>query len=172
VNCYIGTGHPQIRIVNDVSALENDENLLDVVVKNNGLLILNHSKLLDEAATNSDFVNSLYDYIEQKIEFCVKHGLDRSHIIVDPGIGFNKSVNQNYEIINRLGEFKSLNCPILIGHSRKRLLQEFCGVSDNLLLDSATMALSTKIIDNGANILRVHNVKLHKILLNMLASFR
>ena len=88
-----------------------------------------------------------------------------NEVIVDPGIGFGKTREQNFEILNKIEEFKSLNLPLYVGVSRKSLL----GVNnaDNDLKDSLTLAVSYPLVQKNVDYLRVHNVNLHKKLLDL-----
>ena len=161
-------------IVNDVSALDYDKNMLSVLIEYNCPIIINHSKgtpdVMQDDTYYMDVVSEVYDYLFNKIKFLTQNGIDGSKIIVDPGIGFGKNRNQNLDIIKRLVEFKTLKCPILVGHSRKSFIKETIGTVDNHQLDFATSIVSTKLVENGANILRVHNVNQHKTLLDVLNS--
>ena len=89
---------------------------------------------------------------------------DIKNIILDPGIGFGKSKADNFQILNRIEEFYSLNCPIMVGVSRKSFLcddKQF----DNQTKDALTLAVSYPLIQKNIDYLRVHNVELHKQLL-------
>lgn len=161
-------------IINDISALDWDEKMIDVVKEKNCPVILNHSKGTPDVMQNDTYYNNviddIYDYFQKKIDFLIENGINHSQIIIDPGIGFGKNTDQNFEIINRLEEFKTLGCAILAGHSRKNFLKETIDSNDNNELDKATLIVSQKLIDNSANIIRVHNVKEHKILVDLLQS--
>lgn len=158
-------------IINDISALEYDENMISVLKQYNCPIILNHSKgtpdIMQENIQYNDVVTEIYDYFDKKISFLLQNGVNLSQIIIDPGIGFSKTIEHNFEIINRLVELKSLKCPILVGHSRKSFLQETVGSNNNELLDFATAVVSSRLIDNGANIIRVHNIEKHIDLLKI-----
>ena len=99
--------------------------------------------------------------LNKKIERVKAKGIQ--NIILDVGIGFGKTKEDNFELLNRIEEFYSLNLPIMVGISRK----SFLGVADNNdLKDSITLALSYPLIQKNIDYLRVHNVKLHRQLLN------
>ena len=139
-------------------------------------VILNHSKGTPDIMQNSpeyvyDVVDEIFDYFLNKIELLTSAGFPKSNIIIDPGLGFGKTTEHNLAIIKRLKEFKSLGCPILVGHSRKRFLQETIDSEDNPKLDIATVILSQKLCEKGVDILRVHNVEYHYILKNLFKSF-
>ena len=157
-----------VDIINDVSALDWDKNMLDVLKETSAPVILNHSSASPDVMQNktdySDVVSTVYDYLYEKVSFLEENDISLSKIIIDPGLGFGKTTAQNYEIISRLQEFKTLNCPVLVGHSRKNFLKETIKSDDINDLDEATLILSEKLISKDANILRVHNMKKHSIL--------
>ena len=158
-------------IINDVSALEWDVDMLNVIKTHQCPVVLNHSKGTPDIMQNNpmyiDVVDEIYDYFCKKIKFLTENGIEITNIIVDPGIGFGKTTEHNIEIINRLSEFKTLGCPILVGHSRKRFIKEIIN-SDNLdELDIASAFLSQKLFNNKTNIIRVHNVAINKVMQKM-----
>ena len=162
-------------IVNDVSALDWDENMLNILKETNAAIILNHSKgtpdIMQNDTTYTDVVDEIYDYFYKKINLLTENGIEQSKIIIDPGIGFGKSTEQNFEIIKRIEEFKSLQCPILVGHSRKHFISETIQSDDNQNLDIGTLLLSQILTDKKVDILRVHNTKQHQILQKINKSF-
>ena len=162
-------------IINDVSAFEWDKEMQDIVKEYGCPVVLNHSKgtpdVMQNDTTYTDVVDTIYDYFQKKIESLVACGIKRNQIIIDPGIGFGKSTDQNFEIINKLKEFKTLECPVLVGHSRKNFLKETIQSDNKDNLDEATLAVSQRLIENGVNILRVHNVKSHTLLKKIMNSF-
>ena len=99
--------------------------------------------------------------MQSKLHLATDAGI--KNIILDVGIGFGKSQKDNFEILNRIEEFYSLNSPIMVGVSRKSLLG-LSNSNDNTLKDSLTLAISYPLIQKGVDYLRVHNVKLHKML--------
>ena len=149
-------------IINDVSGLDYDENMAGVIAKYNAPVILQHSKGTPETMQVSPQYENLMDEIffslREKIIKARTSGIE--NIIIDPGIGFGKTAAHNVEIIKRIGELKSLGCPIMLGASRK----SFLGVegNDNDLKDSLTLAYNALAIQAGVDYLRVHNVRLHK----------
>ncbi len=155
-------------IINDVSALDWDEKMINVLKDTKAPVVLNHSKGSPDVMQNdtcyTDVVDEIFDYLYKKIDFLVTNGIEQNKIIVDPGIGFGKSTEQNFEIIKRIEEFKSLGCPVLVGHSRKNFISETIESKDNSVLDTATLILSQMLADKKVDIIRVHNVKQHNIL--------
>lgn len=142
-------------IVNDIWGLKKDSKLVKVIADNNVYVVIMHNSLSD---TYSDVVTDTINDLKQSIDFAENNGVERSKIIVDPGFGFAKNLNHNLEIIRRLSEYKFLESPILIGPSRKSTIGKILDlpVEDRLEGTSALVAVS---IYNGANIVRVHDVR-------------
>ena len=151
-------------IINDVSGFDFDNNMAKIISKYSAGVIIQHSKGTPENMQISPKYNNLIDEIyfslKNKIEYAKSLGI--KNIIVDPGIGFGKTKEDNFEILNRIEEFYSLKCPVMVGVSRKSLLG--IKTDDNELKDSLTLAISYPLILKGVDYLRVHNVKLHKTL--------
>ena len=153
-------------VINDVSGMSYDPRIADIVAAHNATIILQHSngtpENMQDSPSYNDVVEEVYFNLINKIE-CAKHrGVE--NIILDIGIGFGKTKEHNYELLDRIEEFFSLNLPLMVGVSRKSLL----GIenNDNDLKDSLSLALSYPLIKKGVDYLRVHNVKLHKQLIN------
>ncbi|MFM9852120.1 MAG: dihydropteroate synthase [Sphingomonadaceae bacterium] len=149
-------------IVNDVSALLFDDRSLPLVAKAACPVVLMHypGKPSDPhaGAAYHDPLIEVYDWLGARIEAAVAGGIDRSRIIVDPGIGFGKSVAQNLTLLNGLALFHGLGCPILLGASRKRLIGALSNeVPANKRL-GGSVALALKGAEQGAQIIRVHDV--------------
>lgn len=163
-----------VDIINDVSAMEWDNDMLPLIKELKCPVILNHSSAAPDTMQDNthytDVVDEIYDYFQKKLEMLYENGIEKSQVIIDPGIGFGKTTRQNYEIIKRLQEFKTLGCPILVGHSRKNFLKETILSDNREELDAATMVVSQKLIENKVNIIRVHNVREHRMLLNICES--
>lgn len=154
-------------IINDVSGFEFDTNMLKTIAELNVPIIIQHSKGSPENMQNNPTYENLIDEIFLKLkettDLAIKNGVKPENIIIDAGIGFGKTKQQNLEIINRIEELFSLNFPIMLGISRKSLL----GMPNatNEQKDIFTLALNSVIIDKKVNFIRVHNVKLHRELL-------
>ena len=149
-------------IVNDVSALLWDDRAVEVVARARCPVVLMHSpdpKDGGHARTGyRDVAIEVFDWLEARIAAVVAAGIDRSRIIVDPGIGFGKSLSDNLALINGIALFHGLGCPIMLGVSRKRMI----GALDNEAPVSArlggSLALALKGAEAGVQILRVHDV--------------
>lgn len=149
-------------VVNDVSALLWDERALEVVARAQCPVVLMHSpdpKEGGHARTGyRDVLTEVFDWLEARIAAVVAAGVDATRIIVDPGIGFGKSLSENLALINGIAIFHGLGCPIMLGASRKRMI----GALDNEAPVAArlggSLALALKGAEAGVQILRVHDV--------------
>ena len=151
--------------INDITGGRKDKEILDVVSKFNCPFVITHSR------GNSQNMNKLSKYedvlseVISSIETLIKNALDKNiskrNLIVDPGIGFSKDINQNLEILRNLEVFKTLNLPILIGASRKRFIGEILNESNPKERDIGTLAISCLCSNFNIDIVRVHNVRMN-----------
>jgi dihydropteroate synthase len=149
-------------MINDVSALLYDDQSLAVVQAANCPVVLMHapSQSNDPHQHNGydDVVFDVYDWLEARVAAVATAGIARERILIDPGIGFGKSLTDNLNLINNLSLFHGLGCPILFGASRKRMigaLSNEAGVDARL---GGSLMLAMKAIEQGAHIVRVHDV--------------
>lgn len=150
-------------MVNDISALRFSENMADTIAKLEVPVVLMHIKGTPENMQKNpsyrDLIPELKQYFHTQIEYALSKGIKKEKIIIDPGIGFGKRVEDNIEIIKRLKEFKEFELPILMGLSRK----SFLGIISNEPIpaerEAETISANIIAILNGASIIRVHNVK-------------
>ena len=105
-----------------------------------------------------NIIDEIVYYFEKQINLCLDHGIPKSHIILDPGIGFGKKLNDNFILIKELNTFTNLGYPILIGPSRKSFIGETLNLPINQRIEG-TMASITASIINGARIVRVHDIE-------------
>ena len=152
-------------IINDVSGFDYDENMVKVLAKNPQVtIILQHSQGIPEtmqnAPTYKNLMDEIYINLKNKVNFAITNGIKKENIIIDPGIGFGKTREHNFEILKRWEELKTIGCPILIGLSRKSLLN--MQNSSNEEKDIYTLALNSVLINDNIDYIRVHNVKMHK----------
>ena len=148
-------------LINDISAMEIDSAMVDVALKFNCPIVLMHMKGIPKNMQDNpqykSLISDIKEYLLARIDFVVSKGIDRKKIIIDPGIGFGKSVKDNFEIINNLDQFVKMNHPVLLGASRK----SFIGTSLNLPeKDRLEGSIAANIIglQKGAKIFRVHDV--------------
>lgn len=147
-------------IVNDISAGHLDENMLPTVGRLKVPYIMMHMRgnpqTMQSLTQYDDIVSDMLFYFSERIAAARDHGID--DLIIDPGFGFAKKLEQNYEVLNKLELFKITGVPILTGLSRKSMIYKFLGITPGEALNGTT-ALNTIALMKGANILRVHDVK-------------
>jgi dihydropteroate synthase len=153
----VGAG---VDVINDITALKNSK-ITALIKKHNLGCVLMHM----QANPQTMQINPSYrqvsqeirGFLKERIEYCQKKGIDKSHIFIDPGIGFGKSKKHNLDIINNLYQFRTLGVPIFIGLSRKSFIGDIIkkGPAQRL---GATIAAQMVALAKGANILRVHDV--------------
>jgi dihydropteroate synthase len=148
-----------IDMVNDISGLA-DEKILDVIAGKNITYILMHTQgtpqNMQDAPTYKNVSTEVFQFFKEKIEVIKKHNI--SDIIIDPGFGFGKTLEHNFDLFKNIPLFKNLNTPVLIGISRKSMINKTlnCNAADAL---NGTTALHAIALQKGGNILRVHDVK-------------
>ncbi|MDU1891799.1 MAG: dihydropteroate synthase [Dysgonomonas sp.] len=149
-----------VAIINDVSGGEMDETMFPMAARLNVPYILMHMRGTPQTmASLTDYGNLIQDifyYFSKKI--AELHLLGVNDIIVDPGFGFSKTMEQNYELIGALRGFSVFELPLLVGISRKRMISNLLDITSAESLNGTTI-LNTFALLNGANILRVHDVK-------------
>nr|WP_281500542.1 dihydropteroate synthase [Kordiimonas marina] len=147
-------------IINDVTALEYDPESLRVAAETDAPIVLMHSA--GDAGNEADYDDVLldvYDYLAERVAVCEAAGIDRSRLILDPGIGFGKKVvAENVALMNGLALFHTLGCPLLVGASRKRFIGAISGedVAERRMAGSVAAALHAARL--GVQIVRVHDV--------------
>lgn len=146
--------------INDISGGTIDSNMFPVVARLQVPYILMHIKgtpqTMQLAPTYENVVTEVNAYFEERIKLL--HELDFFKIIIDPGFGFGKTLEHNFELFNNLEKFQSFNAPLLVGISRKSMIHKVLNISSKEALNGTTV-LNTLALTKGASILRVHDVK-------------
>lgn len=149
-------------IINDVSALRFDPAMIRIAIAHDAPVILMHMrktpKDMQDEPVYDDVIQEITDFLAERISWATEQGLDRQRIIVDPGLGFGKTVTHNLTILKHLRAFTNLGCPLLIGHSRKGFIGRLLAL-ETRERDLATALISSYCATQGADILRVHDVK-------------
>lgn len=147
-------------IINDISAGNLDDKMLEVIAKYNVPYIMMHMRGKPETMQSmtdyDDIVKEILFYFSEKISQARSLGIN--DLIIDPGFGFAKTIEQNYEVMQKVELFHNLELPMLIGISRKSMIHKFLGISADDALNGTTF-LNTIALTKGAQILRVHDVK-------------
>jgi dihydropteroate synthase len=149
------------RIINDISALRFDPEMAPLASREGVPVVLMHMqgtpKSMQAHPEYSDVVREITEFFHERIRFAERSGITRERIVLDPGIGFGKTVDHNLEILARLDEFRSIGCPLLIGPSRKSFIGQILGLPAEERLEGTAAAVAVGIL-NGASIIRVHDV--------------
>ena len=170
-------------IINDISAMYSDPDMMGIVAKYGVPVVIMHMKgapkTMQVSPHYDHLVEEIKEFFEKAIGRAEKNGIARSKIIIDPGIGFGKTVEHNLLIIKYLNKFKTLNNPVLIGPSRKSFIRNILEGShdgDTRLempeLETGTQAAIAAAVLNGAHIVRVHDVARTRSTLELIDSIR
>ncbi len=146
--------------INDISGGEYDERMISIVAQQGAPFVCMHMrgtpKTMKSLSDYEDVVTSVYTYFSQRIRSLRDQGI--KDIVIDPGFGFAKNIDQNFQILSALHLFQSLNCPVLVGLSRKSMIYKTLKIEPEQALNGTT-ALHTMALLQGAHILRVHDVR-------------
>ena len=149
-------------IVNDVSALSFDPQLADLVAKSDVPVCLMHAKgdpeTMQDDPSYENVLLDVYDYLSERITHAQAAGIRLENIIIDPGIGFGKTLEHNLTLIQNIALFHTLGCPILLGASRKRFIGTLGGASDASARLPGSIAVALAGISQGVQITRVHDI--------------
>jgi dihydropteroate synthase len=150
-------------MVNDISALAFSDKMADTIAKLDVPVVLMHIKGTPENMQKDpyykDLIGELIGYFHDRIDYALSKGIKKEKLIVDPGIGFGKRLEDNIEIIRRLDEFKVFDLPLLLGLSRKSFLGAISREPDPMQREAESISANLVSVLNGASILRVHHVK-------------
>jgi dihydropteroate synthase len=170
-------------MINDISAFEKDPEMAKLAAKKNIPVILMHMKGTPETMQvdpdYEDLMLEITNYLEQRADYAIKKGIQKKNIILDPGIGFGKTVEHNLVLINHLKKIVALGFPVLMGPSRKSFIQNILSQkekkkigADNIKTEYGTLAAVSASIMNGAHIVRVHDVEKVKPFTSIIDSIR
>lgn len=145
-----------VDMVNDVWGLTYDGNMADVIGKYNASVCIMHNQ--ENTEYDKDIIESIKEFLQNSIDKALNAGVKKENIVLDPGIGFGKTFEQNLEVLKRLNELQDLGYPILLGTSRKSVLGNIVGGEPKERVE-ATVATTVSGIRDGVDIVRVHDVK-------------
>ncbi len=150
-----------VSIINDVSGLHCDPQIANLARKYEAGLILMHrrgsSKTMQELARYSDLMAEVMSELKESVTLALDAGVSEHQIAIDPGLGFSKTAEHNFEIIRNLNQFRNLSRPIVVGASRKSFLGAVTGRKPEERVYSSAV-IAALLVERGANILRVHDV--------------
>ncbi len=148
-------------IINDISGLSSDQEMCIVASKYDVPLVIMHMqgnpKTMQNAPYYNDLIEDIKSFFEERIQFAIQSGIKKNRIILDPGIGFGKSYEDNFKLINQLEKFCDFELPVLIGPSRKSFIGIALNEEPEFRLEGTLAAVAAGIL-KGARIVRVHDV--------------
>ncbi|CAA9428517.1 MAG: Dihydropteroate synthase [uncultured Rubrobacteraceae bacterium] len=164
------------RVVNDVTALGGDPTMAGLVAERGCPVILMHMlgepKSMQKDPRYEDVVREVRDFLAGRAEHAIRRGVREENIVLDPGIGFGKTLRHNLELLNNLDVFVELGFPVLVGASRKSFLGKITGANDARARVFGTVATSVMAYEQGATLFRVHDVQANKEALEVAAAVR
>lgn len=166
------------KFINDVSGGKSDPKMFETVAELNVPYILMHwrahSKSMDELAIYQDLILEVKQELKTQIEAALSHKIKLENLIIDPGLGFAKNPNHNWKILSNISQFKDLGLPLLVGHSRKRFLNELSQIEkqDQQFKDFATAAISYQLAMDDIWAVRVHDAKSTSAAINAAHRFK
>lgn len=149
-------------MINDISALLYDDQSIEITKASTCPVVLMHapSQSSDphKGGEYDDVLTEVYDWLEERVDAVEGSGISRDRILIDPGVGFGKSLADNLTLINNLSLFHGIGCPILFGASRKRLIGALSNEASTEERLGGSVYLAMKAVEQGAHIVRVHDV--------------
>ena len=160
-------------IINDVWAAQKDPHMLQVMANANVPVILMHNRSPEKENDNLlNIVEKVLEELNHTITLALEKGVKRQHIIIDPGIGFGKSLAQNITLIQQIDQLKCLGYPVMLAASKKRTIKALAQVDDPYLLGVGTMGVTCHAYLKGVDYVRVHDVLENKIAINVLKNLK
>ena len=154
--CNIGAD-----IVNDISGLSFDRRMIDIIIKHDCPIILMHilgnPKTMQENPSYDNLISDINNHLLDRANFALNKGVKKHNIILDPGIGFGKTIDDNFSIINNIDQLNDLGYPVLIGVSRKSFIGKTLDVDEDNRIEG-TITSNIIALDRGCKIFRVHDI--------------
>lgn len=157
--------------VNDISALRTDPGMIDVVKETSSPIIIMHMQGtpadMQVNPTYIDIIKEMVEFFDERLNYLQDNGVTKDQIIIDPGIGFGKTLNHNLSILKHLNTFSQFGVPVLLAHSRKRFLGDVTGIADEQQRDLATAVVAALSSGKNIDMIRVHDVAATRQALNL-----
>ena len=150
-----------VEVINDVTGLEGDPDMLRVARENGAGICAMHMQgtpqTMQDSPTYENVVREIYEYLRLRRDHLLENGIEGSRICLDPGIGFGKLHTHNLELVRSVADFHQLNCPVLVGHSRKGFIAKELGDPEKNRM-AGTLGVTLALARQGVQLLRVHDV--------------
>lgn len=160
--------------INDISALRLDPEMIEVVKKSSAPLFIMHMQGtpadMQVNPTYTDIIMEMVHFFDERLTYLQDNGVDKKRIIIDPGIGFGKTLSHNLSILKHLNTFSQFGVPVLLAHSRKRFLGDVTGIGPEQQRDLATAVVSALSSSKNIDMVRVHDVAATKQALKLSAA--
>src|SRR5699024_262125 len=143
-------------MINDIWGLRKYKDMANVIAKHNAYVCIMHNQ--DGTEYDKDIIESIKEFLLESVDIAIEAGIDKNKIVLDPGIGFGKTYEQNLEVLKRLGELKTLGYPILLGTSRKSVIGNTLNLPPQERVEG-TIATTVLGIRDGVDIVRVYDVE-------------
>ena len=148
-------------IVNDVWGAQRDPQMAEVIARHDAACILMHNRPSEEADVG-DVIEAIIRFFEKSVDLVKSAGVREDAIMLDPGLGFGKSYEENWEVMRRLPELTGLGYPLLLGASRKSMIAKLLELPDPKARLSGSLATTALAIQSGVDFIRVHDVREHR----------
>lgn len=152
-----------VDLVNDISALTHDPDSVKVLAKSNVPIVLMHMKGTPQTMQNNpcydDLLKEMMEYFAERVSFCATFGIEKERLILDPGIGFGKTLEHNLLVLGKIKDFHRFGCPLLLGTSRKSFIGHIDGGAQPTERLPGSIASALWGLSMGINIFRVHDVR-------------
>ena len=149
-------------IINDVSAFENDDQMVEVAAKTRAGVVLMHMKgmppTMQNDPTYKNVTAEVRTYLKGRLEYAAERGVARNQMVIDPGIGFGKTTEHNLALLRGLPELADIGCPILVGASRKKFIGQLLGRDNPDDRLAGSLGIAAWLVAQGTHIIRVHDV--------------
>ncbi len=160
-----------VQIINDVTGLTGDPEMIEAVQQTGAGVVIMHMRgkprTMQQNPEYDDVVGEVRDFLQQQLERAEAAGIRREQVVLDPGIGFGKTLEHNLELLRRLPALETLGCPLLLGVSRKSFIGKVLGTDDLESRFWPTVALTSHARERGVRIFRVHDVQANREALRM-----
>jgi dihydropteroate synthase len=161
-------------IINDISALRFDPDMAPLAARHQAPVVLMHMQGVPQDMQVQphyrDLLGEIKAFFQERLDYAVSRGIPREAVILDPGIGFGKTLEHNLEILNHLDYFADLNCPLLVGPSRKAFIGRILDLPNGAVRDIGTLAALAVAVLRGARIVRTHNAAYARQFLRVLTA--
>ena len=159
-------------IINDVGGAKLDPDMPKVMAESGAKIILMHNRPHGEEVDCFDILKQVKEELQSSIDLVLTAGVKPENIVIDPGIGFGKTLQQNIELIRSIDQLQNLGYPVLLAASRKRVIRALVQSDDLVAIEQGTVAVSCFAYAKGVQMVRVHDVAANKMALNVLVGLK